>query len=374
MSAELPVFRITRDAFTISTSVLFGLASVSVVTRTVIRISQRRLRFAIDDVLVFVAYGFLLSTFVIIYVKVINPMYWRPSPGLQGLELASIIMRTTYRLHVWTFVSMTTATCSLGAVKFSFLWFFKKMIDRIRAWEIYWWAVTLYTLATLLYGVTIPFTGCPFFYDPRIVECSAGSRKKLILTQAIVYYALDIISDILILAIPVRIIRKIRVRPSQKVALSLSLCLTVIIIALGIVRLAGLIYNGAVDSIWSAYWQFVITEVGVILAAAVAFRSFFVARNKPLVPAFSANGRQKVNGRLKMSTAGRSWYRSQGGSLGSGIDVEEVELTSYSCTSNSTDVDSQYRGADALMQAGPVGQTASLSRASVRSLHSAHVV
>ncbi|KIA75365.1 hypothetical protein HK57_00148 [Aspergillus ustus] len=361
----------------ISTSVLFGLASVSVVTRTIIRISQRRLRPAIDDVLVLVAYGFLLATFVIIYVKVINPMYWRPSPDLPPLELAARIMNTTYTLHVWTFVAMTTATCSLGAVKFSFLWFFKKMIDRIRAWEIYWWAVMLYTLATLVYAVTLPFTGCPFFYNPRVVECSAGSRKKLILNQAIVYYALDITSDILILAIPVGIIRKIRVRPSQKVVLAISLCLTVVIIALGIVQLAGLIYNGAVDSIWSAYWQFVITEVGVILAAAVAFRSFFVTRSKPLIAGFSANGRQKMSGRLNMSTAGRSWYRNQGVSMDSTVDVEEVELTgSQSRTSNSTEVDSQYRSADSLMQAGRGAQAAatSLSRASAHSLPAAHVV
>ena len=57
-----------------------------------------------------------------------------------------------------------------------------------------------------------------------------------------------------------------------------SLCLTVFMMATTVTRLAGLIYNEMVDTIWEIYWTLISGEVGVFLAAATAFRSFFVAR------------------------------------------------------------------------------------------------
>lgn len=84
----------------------------------------------------------------------------------------------------------------------------------------------------------------------------------------------------LVLAIPVNIIWKIRVRWTQRIVLAMSLCLTVVMIVLSIVRVSGLLYHDIVDAIWETYWQFLSAEVGVFLAAAVSFRSFFVAQNR----------------------------------------------------------------------------------------------
>ena len=81
-----------------------------------------------------------------------------------------------------------------------------------------------------------------------------------------------------VLAIPICVIWKIKVQWSQKFALMSSLCLTVFMMATTITRLAGLIYNDMVDTIWEIYWTLISGEVGVFLAAATAFRSFFVAR------------------------------------------------------------------------------------------------
>jgi hypothetical protein len=46
-----------------------------------------------------------------------------------------------------------------------------------------------------------------------------------------------------------------------------------------IARVAGLIHKGKVDTIWEIYWTLISAEVGVFMAAATAFRSFFVSRN-----------------------------------------------------------------------------------------------
>lgn len=83
-----------------------------------------------------------------------------------------------------------------------------------------------------------------------------------------------------VLAIPINVIWKIKVRWGQKVFLSLSLCLTVIMIILSIVRVCGLVYHDLVDTVWETYWQFLSAEIGVFLASAVSFRSLFVSQNR----------------------------------------------------------------------------------------------
>lgn len=73
----------------------------------------------------------------------------------------------------------------------------------------------------------------------------------------------------------------------QKIMLTFSLCLTVVMIALSIIRVCGLMNDGLIDAIWEMYWRFLQAEVGVLLAAAVAFRSFFLTRKETIAPAHS---------------------------------------------------------------------------------------
>ena len=81
--------------------------------------------------------------------------------------------------------------------------------------------------------------------------------------------------------IPIYLIWQIKIRPSQKVVLSLSLCLTVILIAVTIIRSTGTRFSsGVMDTSWQTYWIYISAEVGLILSSSVAFRSFFVKRKQ----------------------------------------------------------------------------------------------
>jgi hypothetical protein len=81
-----------------------------------------------------------------------------------------------------------------------------------------------------------------------------------------------------VLYIPVHLIWRIKVRWTQKFLLAISLCLTVFVIAVTLVRASGLRAGSNIDSVWKVYWSFIAAEVGLIMAAATAFRSIFVAR------------------------------------------------------------------------------------------------
>ncbi|PWY71379.1 hypothetical protein BO83DRAFT_427980 [Aspergillus eucalypticola CBS 122712] len=278
--------RIPRDSFIISISVLLAPAVLGVLMRLFIRFRVQRQRLSVDDWLLVLALCFLLASIVIMYRKVIDPMYLLVAMelGIKDVAVPADIIEVGYVYHEWSAICLTVSWCAFGAVKLSFLFFFKKLIDRIKPWQIYWWAITVYTAAVLIYGSLIFFLSCPYYYDMRQFTCSVGSKKGKVVAESIILMVLDTLGDFLILAIPVNIIWKIRVRWTQRIILTLSLCLTVVMIILSIVRVSGLVYRDIVDTVWETYWQFLSAEVGVFLAAAVSFRSFFVAQNRTLSP------------------------------------------------------------------------------------------
>lgn len=83
----------------------------------------------------------------------------------------------------------------------------------------------------------------------------------------------------LVLFIPICIIWQVRIRWTQKAALTLSLCLTIIIIIIAIIWSLSLRVNDKIDPIWGLYWQYITAEVGIIMAALTAFRQLFVAHS-----------------------------------------------------------------------------------------------
>lgn len=61
--------------------------------------------------------------------------------------------------------------------------------------------------------------------------------------------------------------------------MTLSLCLTIIIIIIAIIRSSSLRVQDKIDPVWALYWQYMTAEIGIIMAALTAFRQFFVARS-----------------------------------------------------------------------------------------------
>jgi hypothetical protein len=80
------------------------------------------------------------------------------------------------------------------------------------------------------------------------------------------------------LYIPIQIICRIRVKWTQKIALAFSLCLTIVVVIVTIIRAAGMHHGEAFDYAWVIYWQIISAEVGLVMTSATAFRAFFVAR------------------------------------------------------------------------------------------------
>ncbi|KAF7591141.1 hypothetical protein BBP40_001915 [Aspergillus hancockii] len=181
----------------------------------------------------------------------------------------------SYDFHKWWAVCGILGWASFNSVKFSFLFLFKRMIDRMRVWRIYWWAVVVFTTGLVVYGFAAVYLSCPYFYDPRQFQCA--ERRAGIIHSTLVI-SLDIVGDLLILVIPIAIIWQVQFHWIKKIILGCSLCVAVIMIILMITRVAGLVHGGAVDINWNIFWHYLNAEIAVLLTSAVAFRALFVAR------------------------------------------------------------------------------------------------
>ncbi|KAF1839161.1 hypothetical protein BDW02DRAFT_643996 [Decorospora gaudefroyi] len=273
--------RIHRDAFVISTSLLLALVLLAVATRFLVRFRMQKLPFSADDGLLLVALALVLISVILTHLQVLDRMYLviGLQMGVQGIAVPTNWVDISYQFHKWVTVVNMCSWTAVIAVKFSFLFFFKKLIDRLPVLNCYWWFVVVFNLGCLGYGTAVYYIGCPYYFDPRELECAAGHYKAVLVNHSVAQMVLDLVGDALILAIPICVIWTIKVQWTQKVALMSSLCLTVFMMITTIARVAGLIHNDMVDSIWEIYWTIVSAEVGVFMAAATAFRSFFVARN-----------------------------------------------------------------------------------------------
>ncbi|KAL8724939.1 MAG: hypothetical protein Q9181_006608 [Wetmoreana brouardii] len=166
------------------------------------------------------------------------------------------------------------------AVKFSFLFLFRKLIDRIPPLITYWWFVIAFNIVAFGYGLSTYFLICPRFNDPKLYECSLPAGIAREMRHGIAQTAMDVIGDLLILYIPINLIWKIQIRWRQKIPLVLSLCLTVVAIMVSITRVAGIKIKDHLDQVWSSYFLIVAAEVGIILASVSTYRAFFVSWRK----------------------------------------------------------------------------------------------
>lgn len=80
------------------------------------------------------------------------------------------------------------------------------------------------------------------------------------------------------MVIPIHLLWHVQIQTSQKLALGVSLCLSIMMIISAIVQISGIhAPSHAIDVTWEIFWQLVEACIAVIMVSLTAFRSLFVA-------------------------------------------------------------------------------------------------
>ncbi|PLB48607.1 hypothetical protein P170DRAFT_474962 [Aspergillus steynii IBT 23096] len=166
MRPEDRVGRIHQDAFVITTGCGLALAVLGVVVRFIIRFRVQKQRLEIDDVLIILALCLLIASSLVMYREVVVRMY--KLSALQGGLAVEIpnLMAMSYQYHKFYTICLMLGWASFNAIKFGFLLIFKKMIDRLPTWMIYWWVVVVYTAGVMGYGFATRYASYSYFNNP----------------------------------------------------------------------------------------------------------------------------------------------------------------------------------------------------------------
>ncbi len=98
-----------------------------------------------------------------------------------------------------------------------------------------------------------------------------------------------------VISIPIIVLHKVRISPHQKFALGAFLCLSVCMIAIAIIRVAGVVMGEQlIDMQWEVFWGAIESDIAVIVVSITAFRSLLGMKH-------SQNRDQKQ----------RAWYTSR---------------------------------------------------------------
>ena len=87
--------------------------------------------------------------------------------GLPNAEISLSLTQDSIWFHKLVILSQVLTWWSLVAVKFCFLFFFKKVVDRIEPMLIYWRVATIYNLIVALYGTAAYMAACAIFNARR---------------------------------------------------------------------------------------------------------------------------------------------------------------------------------------------------------------
>ncbi|KAI9810499.1 MAG: hypothetical protein M1826_003604 [Phylliscum demangeonii] len=309
-------YRIPEPVFRAVLGTLFGLAIIAAVVRTVHRLRSHR-RLFVDDLFLLIACIFLTASTIILYQT--TTLTYRPfwswlAGGPQEL-LKNVV--SYEQLHfAYLFITWT----AIFAVKFSFLFFFQVLVERIRYMTIYWRIVLGTTIIAFCLCVCEPAIECPHFAtqsrtlglgtlewikDPAdgrvvvLVQCAMGPGVNRSVTVASAATTLDFLTDLMIIALPIHLLWKVRMKTRQKFGLGVFLCLSVFMMMTAVVRISVLhrrlvgIQFTAIDFVWKFFWLQVEACLAVLMVSLTALRSIFVsdsyrggghARARPIRP------------------------------------------------------------------------------------------
>ncbi|KAJ4354240.1 uncharacterized protein N0V89_005974 [Didymosphaeria variabile] len=272
--------RVSREIFQTIIGFFFALATIALLGRVGVRLVIRR-RLFLDDYILLFGYAALISATAVIYrfchlIYVLNAFKYERTviPTLQDLQAIGQAQAINYSL----LAAIWTAICS---VKLCFLAALKSLIANVsrRVTIFYWFAVAL-SIVTWCLSWTIAWIICPYVGAELILHCSPETPFVKTLALSIMVTFLDIVTDLIIVSIPIWILRNVRLKLKQKFAIAVFLCLSVVMIATTITRMALTRFRGHDDYTSEYLILYLEACIAVLMACIAAFRSVFVENKR----------------------------------------------------------------------------------------------
>ncbi|MCJ1404627.1 hypothetical protein MMC11_007853 [Xylographa trunciseda] len=271
--------KISSLSFYVASGFLLGAAVVVAVARVFARIRKEH-RLYFDDAFFFLATICLIAGSTLAFIDI--PYIYLQEDVDAGLQKPPANLLTqlinSERIQDAGTVLLTT---TLFSVKFSFLFFFRHLLQHQKKLMLYWWFVCFITVPSAPVCMFSDFIACSYFDERIVVQCTSAeafARQTAILEASAI---LDILTDCFLISIPVLLLWNVRINIRRKLILGSILCLSIFMVLIAIVRVStGKSSNGQVDSAWVIFWLQAEACVAVIVVSVSAFRALFMAQQE----------------------------------------------------------------------------------------------
>ncbi|KAK2810242.1 hypothetical protein FQN50_003212 [Emmonsiellopsis sp. PD_5] len=259
--------------------VMIALASAFLLTRFGVRFSKSRGLIWEDLFVVLSWLSFLAMS--ILYIIVI-PAVYRVSGVMSGTSpLYATMEKDALSMKKIFFATTLLLWVSLWSVKLSLLVLYRRLLAGLPTEIRLWWGILIFTLLAFIGCVISNFTSCnsmsAWF---NITGCMSPREVKAQIASLYYSYAVDVIADIMIMALPTKLLWSLRLPMIQKISLACIFCIGIICVGLATLRVAQIgghaNSNSTPSSSWLAFWGILEAGIAVIVgclpALAIIFR------------------------------------------------------------------------------------------------------
>lgn len=270
---SLPVFRAVAGFFCF-------LAVVAAIGRIAIRLTLRRRLYLDDFLLIFAVASLGAATGVYFefswFIYILNVLKYDTSvmPIPSDLKIIMDAQAINYSL-------MALMWSAIFPVKLCFLVSFRILIrDVSRAIHIWYWCTFASTIAVWAFMIALPFIQCPYTGNDLLLHCTPETPYKKTIAGNWLAFIFDAITDIMIVAIPVWILRHVRIKLQQKLAIASFLCLSIVMVITALIRVLLSRWKGWGDLTLTYLLMYIEACIAVIMASLAAYRAVFVEHSK----------------------------------------------------------------------------------------------
>ncbi|CEO59583.1 hypothetical protein PMG11_04256 [Penicillium brasilianum] len=251
-----------------------GIALVVVTTLVVLARfagSIRRLKdIKPEDCLLLVAYLFFLAL-SILYIYIAPTIFRLASLEAGLIPYYSTVPEDSVQLQIVFFVTTSLLWICLWMVKFSLLSMYKRLLVG-KTYIAVWWIITISCALVLIGCILSSWFSCSSFHAWFTAgACSTPRDNRAAVISLYYAYAVDIITDLAIMALPIRLIWHLRMQLKQKMSIGGLFCFGWICIIVATIRVIQLgsasneSASGRPAPSWLAMWGIIEASIAVMI-------------------------------------------------------------------------------------------------------------
>ncbi|KAJ5359998.1 hypothetical protein N7517_009189 [Penicillium concentricum] len=219
-----------------------------------------------EDYLLIVAYIFFLEL-SILYIY-ISPVILRLAEvGAGKIPPYATISDDGLKLQTVFFVTTSSLWVCLWMIKFSLLAMYKRLLVG-KKYIIAWWVIMGSCVLFIIGCILSSWLSCSSFHAWFTAgKCSSPRDQRAAVISLYYSYAVDIITDLAIMILPIRLIWNLQMKPRQKLSIGGLFCFGWVCIIISTIRVVqlGETDNGVPAPSWLALWGTIEASIAVMI-------------------------------------------------------------------------------------------------------------